>query len=70
MAQGTVKAFDEQARTGSVLLDDGTEIPVGADVFDRSGLLGLRPGQRVRFGLEHAGEERKVTSIDIVTMSR
>ena len=70
MAQGTVKAFDAKTRTGSLLLDDGTELPLGADVFDRSGLLVLRFGQRVRFNLAGAGEQAHVASIDLVTMSR
>lgn len=70
MAQGTVKHFDAQTRTGSVLLDDGTTIPLGADVFDRSGLLTLRFGQRVRFDLAGAGDQAHVASIDLVTMSR
>lgn len=70
MAQGTVKHFDAQTRAGSVLLDDGTEIPLGVSAFDASGLLLLRPGQRVRFTLEGSDAERHVTTIDVVTMSR
>jgi cold shock CspA family protein len=70
MAQGTVKQFDAQTRTGSVLLDDGTEIALGADVFDRSGLLVLRFGQRVRFALSGTDDQPLITSIDLVTMSR
>jgi cold shock CspA family protein len=70
MAQGTVKSFAEDTRSGSVLLDDGTEIPLPTEVFDRSGLRILRFGQRVRFELEGAGDERKISSIDVVTMSR
>jgi 2-phospho-L-lactate guanylyltransferase len=70
VAQGTVKSFAEDQRTGSVLLDDGTEIPITADAFDRSGLRMLRFGQRVRFDLEGEGDQRRVVSIDVVTMSR
>jgi 2-phospho-L-lactate guanylyltransferase len=70
MAQGTVKHFDAGTRTGSVLLDDGTEIPLSAEAFDQSGLLVLRFGQRVRFDLAGAGDEEHITSIDLVTMSR
>lgn len=70
MAQGTIKAFDAQTRTGSLLLDDGTEIPIGADAFDASGLLLLRFGQRVRFELQGTGDQARLTSIDLVTMSR
>jgi cold shock CspA family protein len=70
MAQGTVKTFDATTRTGSVLLDDGTEIPLGAGAFDGSGLLTLRFGQRVRFELGGAADQPHITSIDLVTMSR
>lgn len=70
MAQGTVKSFDAQTRTGSLLLDDGTEFAIGADAFDASGLLMLRFGQRVRFNLEGAGDQAHITSINLVTMSR
>jgi cold shock CspA family protein len=70
MAQGTVKHFDAGTRSGSVLLDDGTEIPLGAEAFDRSGLLMLRFGQRVRFELSGPADEPFVSSIDVVTMSR
>ena len=45
--QATVRGFDQPARTGSVFLDDGTVREFGRDAFDRSGLLRLRPGQRV-----------------------
>ncbi|MEP7053937.1 MAG: cold-shock protein [Actinomycetota bacterium] len=69
MAQGTVKHFDASTRTGAVLLDDGTEIALGADAFDRSGLLLLRFGQRVRFELT-GSDQPQITSIDLVTMSR
>ena len=70
MAQGTVKTFAEDTRSGSVLLDDGTEIPLPTEAFERSGLRILRFGQRVRFELEGTGDDRRVHSIDIVTMSR
>ncbi|MEO6713096.1 MAG: hypothetical protein ABIM89_06670 [Mycobacteriales bacterium] len=69
MPQGTVKHFDPQTRAGSVLLDDGTEIDLNADAFDRSGLLTLRFGQRVRFEVG-AGTQAHLESIDLVTMSR
>ena len=70
MGQGTVKAFSAETQAGSVLLDDGTEIALPAEVFARSGLLDLRFGQRVRFKVEGEGDEQRITSIGIVTMSR
>jgi cold shock CspA family protein len=67
MGQGTVKDFSAETRSGSVLLDDGTEIPLPAEAFARSGLLDLRFGQRVRFQVDGEG---RIASIGIVTMSR
>ncbi|WP_433497659.1 hypothetical protein ACQP1K_22395 [Sphaerimonospora sp. CA-214678] len=45
--QATVKTFDAATRSGSVFLDDGTEIPFEADAFDAGPLRHLRSGQRV-----------------------
>lgn len=45
--QATVKTFDAATRSGSVFLDDGTEIPFGADAFDAGPLRHVHPGQRV-----------------------
>jgi 2-phospho-L-lactate guanylyltransferase len=51
--QGTVATFDAQVRSGTVLLDDGSELAFPAAAFDASGLRLLRLGQRVR--VEHDG---------------
>lgn len=50
--QGTVKAFDAETRSGSVLLDDGTELAFDAKAFAAGGLRLLRFGQRVNLALE------------------
>lgn len=47
MAQGSVHTFDPSTGAGSVLLDDGVEVPFPAKAFARSSLRLLRPGQRV-----------------------
>ncbi|MEU5989619.1 hypothetical protein ABZ806_11625 [Spirillospora sp. NPDC047418] len=49
--QATVKAFDAETRSGSVLLDDGTELAFDADAFAAGGLRLLRFGQRVRLAV-------------------
>lgn len=46
--QGTVATFAPQTRSGTVLLDDGTELAFSADAFEASGLRMLRIGQRVK----------------------
>jgi 2-phospho-L-lactate guanylyltransferase len=53
--QGTVRTFDAATRSGSVLLDDGTDLPFDAMAFDASGLRLLRIGQRVRIRLADDG---------------
>ncbi|MER7544508.1 hypothetical protein ABTW95_16020 [Spirillospora sp. NPDC127506] len=50
--QGTVKAFDAETRSGSVLLDDGTKLAFDADAFAAGGLRLLRFGQRVNLALD------------------
>ena len=45
--QATVHRYDPETRTGSVLRDDGVELPFGAPAFEASGLRLLRIGQRL-----------------------
>ena len=45
--QASVHRYDHENGSGSVLLDDGREIPFDGKVMDASGLRLLRPGQRV-----------------------
>ncbi|MFB9963534.1 2-phospho-L-lactate guanylyltransferase [Sinosporangium siamense] len=50
--QATVRSFDPATRSGSVFLDDGTEIPFDAPAFDAGPLRLLRSGQRVNIAME------------------
>ena len=45
--QASVHRFDPETRTGSVLRDDGVELPFEALAFEASGLRLLRLGQRL-----------------------
>jgi cold shock CspA family protein len=47
MTQGTVATFEAATGSGTVVLDDGTELAFDGEVFARSGLRMLRFGQRV-----------------------
>lgn len=67
MAQGTVKHFDIETDTGTVLLDDQTELPVDAETFRASGLIELRMGQRVRFDLEGSDESPRLSNLNLVS---
>jgi cold shock CspA family protein len=62
--QGTVKEFSEETRSGSVILDDGTELALPAATFSRSGLLKLAAGQRVRIEVR----DGVVETVNIVTL--
>jgi 2-phospho-L-lactate guanylyltransferase len=50
--QGTVATYDAGTRSGTLLLDDGTEMAFPAAAFEASGLRLLRQGQRVRVEVE------------------
>ncbi|MCD0448356.1 cold shock domain-containing protein [Actinocorallia sp. API 0066] len=62
--QGTVKDFDASSRSGSVLLDDGSELSFDTAAFDAGGLRLLRFGQRVN--LAHDGD--RITAITLATL--
>jgi 2-phospho-L-lactate guanylyltransferase len=61
--QGTVSAFDPEGRSGTLLLDDGSEVGFGTAAFDAGGLRLLRLGQRLRVERDATGEITKVTLI-------
>ena len=66
--QATAYTYDADTRTGSVLLDDGTPVPFGAEAFDAGGLRLLRPGQRVRIETDGEGEARRITLVTLQTL--
>jgi 2-phospho-L-lactate/phosphoenolpyruvate guanylyltransferase len=59
--QGTVATYDPGSRSGTLLLDDGTELAYPAEAFDASGLRLLRLGQRVRIDRDDSGAVVKIT---------
>ncbi len=62
--QATVRRFDPDTGTGSVLLDDGTEVAFDQAAFAAGGLRLLRFGQRVR--VEYDGDD--VVRVTIYTL--
>jgi cold shock CspA family protein len=68
VAQGTVKDFDDQERTGSLLMEDRTEVQIDATSMEGSGLRFLRIGQRVRFDLIDEGGRKVARTLRIVTL--
>jgi 2-phospho-L-lactate guanylyltransferase len=66
--QATISAFDPATRSGSVLLDDGVELPYSADAFKAGGLRTTRVGQRVRIRTAGSGADLRVTFLTLVTL--
>jgi cold shock CspA family protein len=68
MPQGTVRHFDVETHTGSVLLDDQEELAFDAETFAASGLIELRLGQRVRLEISEDAGGRRVRELQIVSL--
>ncbi len=60
--QATVHRFDPETLSGSVLRDDGVEMPFDAAAFAASGLRLLRLGQRLTVDVT----DERVTALRIV----
>jgi 2-phospho-L-lactate guanylyltransferase len=60
--QGTVGTFDSASGSGTLLLDDGSEVAIPAAAFAASGLRLLRPGQRLTV---EADDEGRVTRVHL-----
>ncbi|HYU57671.1 MAG TPA: hypothetical protein VEO00_06430 [Actinomycetota bacterium] len=67
MAQGTIRDFDEEARTGSLLLDDSTEVAIDPISIEGSGIRTLRVGQRVKFDLAEEAGTKLARNLTIIT---
>lgn len=65
--QATVRSFDPETRAGTVLLDDGIELPYGGEAFDPRLRL-LRSGQRVRITVEGQPPATRVSFLTIATL--
>ena len=65
--QGTVKTYDTNTRTGSLLTDDRAEIAIDERSFGDPPARFLRIGQRVRFDVEAAAEGTVARDLYLVT---
>ena len=66
--QATVRTFNPLTRSGTVLLDDGVEVPYDADAFDAGAVRLLRVGQRVRVEVTSDDLRPRVTYLTIATL--
>lgn len=68
MPQGTIKTFDRQTHSGSLVLDDQTELTFDTATFAASRLMELRIGQRVRFDIERTEDAPQVRNLQLVSL--
>jgi cold shock CspA family protein len=69
MAQGTVKDYDIERRTGSLLQDDHTEVLIDVGSTEGSGIRYLRLGQRVVFDVADEGGRKVARNLKIISFS-
>lgn len=67
MAQGTIKDYESATRTGSLLMDDATEVDIDPTSVEGAGIIDLRIGQRVRFELIEDGARKVARTLRLVT---
>lgn len=68
MAQGTIKAYDQATRSGSLLMEDHTEVAIDPTSLEGAGIRLLRLGQRVKFDLTDEDGRKVARSLRIVTI--
>lgn len=68
MPQGTIKDYDTETRSGTLLMDDEQEVHYDAGSLEGSGVRYLRIGQRVKFDLTEESGRKMARSLRIVTM--
>jgi cold shock CspA family protein len=67
--QATVSSFDPGTGSGTVLLDDGVELPFDGDALAGTGLRLLRPGQRVRLETSGDAKATEIVGLQILTLT-
>ena len=65
--QGTIKHYDEDSHSGSLLTDDRTEIAIDERSLADPSILLLRIGQRVRFEVEATDAGSVARRLHLVT---
>jgi cold shock CspA family protein len=70
MPQGTIKDYDPEQRTGSLLMDDRTEVAIDPTSTEGSGHIRyLRIGQRVVFDLAEEAGGKVARFLKVITFS-
>lgn len=68
MPQGTIKTYDAESRSGTLVDDARTEYGFDAESFRATGMRMFRLGQRVSFALVGEGQKAKVRDLRILTI--
>ena len=70
MAQGTIKDYDLERRTGSLLQDDRTEVSIDEVSTEASGHIRyLRIGKRVVFDVAEEAGRRVARNLKIISFA-
>jgi cold shock CspA family protein len=69
MAQGTIRDYDTEARTGSLLQDDHTDVAIDPVSVEGAGIRTLRVGQRVVYDLADEAGRKVARNLRIITFS-
>jgi 2-phospho-L-lactate guanylyltransferase len=65
--QGTIKEYDPRSRTGSLFMDDESEVHIDATSVEGAGIRTLRIGQRVKFDVAEESGKKMARTLRIVT---
>lgn len=68
MPQGTIKHYDHDTHTGTLVTDTLEEHAFDAETFAESGLIELRLGQRVRFEVGDGEGRARVHHLRLVSL--
>jgi 2-phospho-L-lactate guanylyltransferase len=67
LSQGTIKEYDPRSRTGTLFMDDESEVHIDATSVEGAGIRILRIGQRVKFDVADVGGKKTARTLRIVT---
>lgn len=67
MAQGTIKEYDDGAKTGSLVQEDRVEVTIDASSIGDPAIRTLRLGQRVRYEVEEIDGRPVARRLALVT---
>ena len=67
MAQGTIKDFDDETRSGTLLQDDRAEVLIDARSLEGGGIRTLRLGQRVIYDVAEQDGAKIARRLRLVT---